>query len=484
MNCGLCAKELEIIQEILSRYEAIQSAVLFGSSVTGNFKTASDIDIALKGAITIKLIAKIKAEFEDSTLPFFVDIVDYAKADNALKNEIDMQGVMLYPHFKATTNTWQRVKLGEVAESIVSGGTPLTSKSEYYNGCIPWLNTKEVKNNRIYLTEKTITEFGLANSSAKWIEKDSVIVAMYGATAGKVAINKIPLTTNQACCNITLDANKADYNFIYYTLLNSFEKLEQMTSGAAQQNLNVGLISNFSFPLPPLETQQRIAEILSSLDDKIDLFHRQNKTLESLALTLFRHTFIDNPKRNAWQIGKLGEEFDFTMGVSPEGNSYNEDIQGMPMFQGNADFGFRFPNNRIYTTKPKRLAQLFDTLISVRAPVGELNMAKETCCIGRGLAAFRHKQDSNLYSYTYYKLHSLLKEIKQFNDTGTVFGAISKKDFESIAVTIPPLIFVKNLNQQLRVFDDKIYNNVKQIQSLESLRDIMLPKLLSGEMEV
>lgn len=380
--------------------------------------------------------------------------------------------------------TWQRVKLGEIAESIVSGGTPLTSKSEYYNGAIPWLNTKEVKNNRIYFTEKTITEFGLANSSAKWIEKDSVIVAMYGATAGKVAINKIPLTTNQACCNITLDANKADYNFIYYTLLNSFEKLEQMTSGAAQQNLNVGLISNFSFSLPPLETQQRIAEILSSLDDKIDLLHRQNKTLESLSLTLFRHTFIDNPNRNAWQIGKLGEEFDFTMGVSPEGNSYNEDIQGMPMFQGNADFGFRFPNNRIYTTKPKRLAQLFDTLISVRAPVGELNMAKETCCIGRGLAAFRHKQDSNLYSYTYYKLHSLLKEIKQFNDTGTVFGAISKKDFESIAVTIPPLIFVKNLNQQLRVFDDKIYNNVKQIQSLESLRDIMLPKLLSGEMGV
>ena len=380
--------------------------------------------------------------------------------------------------------TWQRVKLGEIAESIVSGGTPLTSKSEYYNGAIPWLNTKEVKNNRIYFTEKTITEFGLANSSAKWIEKDSVIVAMYGATAGKVAINKIPLTTNQACCNITLNANKADYNFIYYTLLNSFEKLEQMTSGAAQQNLNVGLISNFSFSLPPLETQQRIAEILSSLDDKIDLLHRQNKTLESLALTLFRHSFIDNPKRNEWQIGKLGEEFDFTMGVSPEGNSYNEDIQGMPMFQGNADFGFRFPNNRIYTTKPKRLAQLFDTLISVRAPVGELNMAKETCCIGRGLAAFRHKQDSNLYSYTYYKLHSLLNEIKQFNDTGTVFGAISKKDFESIAVTIPPLIFVKNLNQQLRVFDDKIYNNVKQIQSLESLRDIMLPKLLSREMGV
>lgn len=96
MNYGLCTKELEIIQEILSHYEAIQSALLFGSRARGTFRAASDVDIALKGAITIKLIAKIKAEFEDSNLPFFVDIVDYARADNALKNEIDTQGVLFY----------------------------------------------------------------------------------------------------------------------------------------------------------------------------------------------------------------------------------------------------------------------------------------------------------------------------------------------------------------------------------------------------
>lgn len=112
MNCGLPEKHLMIIQEILTQHQAITHAILFGSRARGAFKPTSDVDIALKGAITIKLIAKIKAEFEDSNLPFFVDIVDYAKADNALKNEIDTQGVMLYPHFKATTNTWQRVKLG------------------------------------------------------------------------------------------------------------------------------------------------------------------------------------------------------------------------------------------------------------------------------------------------------------------------------------------------------------------------------------
>ena len=97
---------------------------------------------------------------------------------------------------------WQRVRLGDIALKIFSGGTPQSTKEEYYQGNIPWLNTGEVKNTRIYQTEKYITELGLQNSSAKWVKIDSVIIALYGATAGKVAINKIPLTTNQACCNI------------------------------------------------------------------------------------------------------------------------------------------------------------------------------------------------------------------------------------------------------------------------------------------
>ncbi|STP11800.1 restriction modification system DNA specificity domain protein [Helicobacter cinaedi] len=368
---------------------------------------------------------------------------------------------------------WQEVRLGEVAKQIVSGGTPKSTQAEYYNGNIPWLNTKEVKNCRIYATERQITELGLCNSSAKWIDKNSVIVAMYGATAGKVAINKIPLTTNQACCNISVDSEKANYNFIYYTLLDSFDRLDQMTSGAAQQNLNVGLISNFTFLLPPLTIQQKIAEILSSFDDKIDLLHRQNKTLESLALTLFRHYFIDNPKRDEWELGKLGEEFDFVMGVSPKGSSYNEQQRGVPMFQGNADFGFRFPTNRIYTDEPRKFAEKFDTLVSVRAPVGAVNIAQEKCCIGRGLSAFRHKH-KDLHSYTFYKMKFLSKEFERFNDKGTIFGAISKGDFENIDIWIPPLEYGVRINQELKIIDDKIYNNSKQIENLQAMRDMLL----------
>ena len=137
--------------------------------------------------------------------------------------------------------------------------------------------------------------------------------------------------------------------------------------------------------------------MLSSLDDKIDLLHRQNKTLEALAETLFRQWFIEEAE-NDWEEGVLPDEFDFTMGLSPPGSSYNQEGIGMPMYQGNADFGFRFPTERVFTTEQKRLAKPLDTLISVRAPVGAQNMAKVKCCIGRGVAAFRYKNNPKYYT--------------------------------------------------------------------------------------
>ena len=188
---------------------------------------------------------------------------------------------------------WKEYKIGELVEKATSGGTPSTKIDEYYNGHIPWLNTKEVNFNRIWKTEKNISEKGLLNSSAKWIEKNSVIVAMYGATAAKVAINKIPLTTNQACCNLTIDQTKANYEFVFYCIWNKYDELKNIAVGAAQQNLSVSAITDFTISIPPLSEQKSIASVLSSLDDKIDLLHHQNATLEKMAETLFRQWFVE-----------------------------------------------------------------------------------------------------------------------------------------------------------------------------------------------
>ncbi len=153
----------------------------------------------------------------------------------------------------------------EVSKKITSGGTPDRSNSLYYGGSIPWLRTQEVDFREIYDTELGITEEGLANSSAKWIEKNAVIVAMYGATAAKVGIAKIPLTTNQACCNIEIDEDIANYRYVYYWLTYNYETLKSMGQGS-QSNINAGMIKTFKIPVPSLEIQSRIVQVLDNFD--------------------------------------------------------------------------------------------------------------------------------------------------------------------------------------------------------------------------
>lgn len=272
-----------------------------------------------------------------------------------------------------------------------------------------------------------------------------------------------------------------DERYIYYFLKTI--DFSQFNTGSAVPSLNRNHLHELSVRLPPLSEQKRIASILSSLDDKIDLLHRQNATLEAMAETLFRHHFIENPNPN-WKEGKLGDEFEFTMEQSPAGDSFNEDGIGIPMFQGNADFGFRFPTKRVFTTCPTRLAKANDTLISVRAPVGTQNMAIEEYCIGRGVAAFRYRENPSFYSYTYYKLRALLEIIKQFDDNGTVFGSISKSDFENIDILIPSEDEIESFQNQSKAIDDKIINNNYQIQTLTQTRNRLLQKLISNkEME-
>ena len=183
-----------------------------------------------------------------------------------------------------------------ICSLITSGGTPLTKNASYYTPPeIPWLKTAEVNYCRIYDTEKYISKEGLNNSSAKLIPENSVIVAMYGQgdTAGRVAINKIPLATNQACCNLVIDDKKADYQFVYYALSTLYDKLVSLKNGGAQPNLNAGIIKSIEIPCPPIETQHRIGSILSAYDDLIENNQKQIKLLEEAAQRLYKEWFVD-----------------------------------------------------------------------------------------------------------------------------------------------------------------------------------------------
>lgn len=158
---------------------------------------------------------------------------------------------------------WKTIKA--ICKNVTSGGTPSTSKPEYYNGSIPWLRTQEVDWIDIYNTSVKITEDGLKYSSAKLIPINCVIVAMYGATAAKVGINKIPLTTNQACCNLEIDDTQANYRYVFHWLCKEYKNLKSLGEGS-QSNINGQKIKQYPIPIPPLAEQERIVRILDKFD--------------------------------------------------------------------------------------------------------------------------------------------------------------------------------------------------------------------------
>lgn len=173
--------------------------------------------------------------------------------------------------------------------AVYSGGTPSRKKPEYYEGgTIPWIKTMEIRDGYIYDSEEKITESGLQNSSAKFVPKESVLIAMYGATVGRVGYLKIDSTTNQAACALVVNSEITNPKWLYYSILATRDSLIDKANGAAQQNISVSIVRNHQIKYVPLEEQERIAGILGSLDDKIEANTRLIQTMDSYKSTLFQ----------------------------------------------------------------------------------------------------------------------------------------------------------------------------------------------------
>lgn len=277
--------------------------------------------------------------------------------------------------------------------------------------------------------------------------------------------------------------------YLYYVLADDeFFKYSMTTSkGTKMPRGDKTSIMNYPIKLPPLPTQQKIAAILSSLDDKIELNNKINTNLEQQAQALFKNWFVDfepfgGKMPEGWKVGKLSEIAEITMGQSPDGKSYNEDGIGSVFYQGRAEFGTRFPTRRLFTTEPKRIAKKFDTLMSVRAPVGDTNIANEGCCIGRGLAAI-HSKD-NHQSFVHYTVLSLRSQLDVFNGEGTVFGCINRDALNNMEVVIPAKDDLDKFEKIVASLDADIYNRSEENGRLKIIRDTLLPKLMNGEITV
>ncbi len=306
--------------------------------------------------------------------------------------------------------------------------------------------------------------------------------------------------------------SELDMRWLYYAI--KHYKLGEVDDGSPIPSTTRSAVYMLDLEVPPSDEQRAVAHILGTLDDKIELNRRMNEMLEAMARALFKSWFVDfDPVRakvegrdpglpqpladlfpdsfkdselgeipEGWRLGSVDDEFDLTMGQSPPGETYNEAGGGLPFYQGCTDFGFRFPTRRIYCTAPTRLGKAGDTLVSVRAPVGDINMATEDCAIGRGVAAVRHKTGSRSYSYQF--MQSIEEVFARFEAEGTVFGSIGKKDFHAIACVNPPRELVLAYEARVSPLDDRVDVNERESRTLAALRDALLPKLISGELRL
>lgn len=370
---------------------------------------------------------------------------------------------------------WMEQTIDSICTQVTSGGTPSRKIPGNFvspgQGGVSWLKTKELDDRAIRETEEHITAEAIRSSSAKILPHGTVVMAMYGATAGRLGLLSEPMTCNQAVCAMVVDDEKADHRFLFYSLLNHRSAIVNLAVGSAQQNLSGQVIKKLRLPFPSLGEQRRIAGVLGALDDLIEVNRRLMGDLDELGMSLFGRAWDGTSWTSVASLGQV------TMGQSPSGSTLNEEGRGMVFFQGVRDFGDRYPTARVHCPVPNRVADEGDILIAVRAPIGDTNLAVEKTGIGRGLAALKAHQPALALR----ALRASKRTWAAHEGTGTVFASISGPDLRNAQV---PLVGNQALELQLQALDRMHRALADENAELATTRDELLPLLMSGRVRV
>lgn len=394
------------------------------------------------------------------------------------------------------------IRLGEIGK-ISMCKRILKSQTNEFSG-IPFYKISTFGGTpTVYIDEKIYREYKEKYSYPK---KGDILISAAG-TIGKTVIfdGEDSYFQDSNIVWIENDESKVTNQFLYYFLqTNPFIT----TNGSTIKRLYNDNLRDTKIPnVPSIQQQNQITDILCALDKKIQINNQINQELEAMAKTLYDYWFVqfDFPDQNGkpykssggkmvyhselkreipegWGVEKLGDIANITMGQSPKGTSYNEVGEGILFFQGSTDFGWRFPVARQYTTEPSRIAEEDDILLSVRAPVGTLNITDTRCCIGRGLAAINSKVGAN--SYIFNVMQDFKKLFDMMNSVGTTFGSITKDDLYSLQLVYPPNELLMKFDKSVNSFDREIKNRSRQNQELSQLRDWLLPMLMNGQVKV
>lgn len=429
---------------------------------------------------------------------------------------------------KTENGKLKKYKLGEIANYIGSGMTPLRSNAMYWNSKdIPWLKTEQLGNYKIFDTNEYVSKLAVEENNLKIFPKNTLSIAMYGEgkTRGNVSVLASEMTTNQACCNVIINGKIADYEYVYYWLKNSYYKLRSLSSGI-RKNLNSDDIRNFEISLPPLESQQKIAAVLSSLDDKIALNRRMNAKLEQMAKRLYDHWFVQFDFPNAagkpykasgskmvwnetlkreipdgWEVKKLGELFTTNRGVSYSTKTITGEI-GIPMINlasFSPDGSYKIDGIKVYTGEytQEKVLKPFD-LVMCNTQQTAIDFSKDI--IGKALlvpdifegdiTSSHHvntlkvqNEKLKFYLYRLFNTDYFHAYISHYA-SGTNIMGLDFAGVENYTAVIPGDEILSNFADFTLNIEKKKSEIIRENTKLIALRDRLLPLLMNGQVEV
>ena len=378
-------------------------------------------------------------------------------------------------------SNWPLVKLEEVADLTV--GFVGTMAKHYTPNGVTFLRSTNIDPFNISLDDiKYISPEFNEKLSKSQLRTGDVVIVRTGKPGACAVIPNISGTWN--CSDLVIvrpHTEKLDPLFLAAYINLASGTINNQLVGAVQQHFNVASAKRLEIPVPSIDVQRKISSLIGNLNDKISINNKINDNVQQQAMALYASMFLDNPALET-TAGTLKDIADITMGQSPSGSSYNEDGNGEVFYQGRAEFGYRFPTRRLYTTEPKRMAEAGDVLLSVRAPVGDLNVAYERCCIGRGLGAIHGR--NGYQSFVLYTMFALRPQLDVYNGEGTVFGSINRNALNDMPIDIPSEDAIAAFEAVVRPMDDMIRSNYEENCRLQELRDSLLPRLMSGEVDV
>lgn len=395
---------------------------------------------------------------------------------------------------KTPQTNWQKIKIGDIAD-VIGGGTPSTKNYDFWNGDISWLTPKDLsgyKERYISKGERNITTSGLQNSSARLLPKGTVLLTSR-APIGYLAIAKQEVCTNQGFKSIIL---KGGYlpEFFYYLLKNNIEYIIGMSSGSTFAEISGTQVKNLEFNVPDYDTQKKIAGVLGALDDKIELNNKINQNLEAQAQALFKSWFVDfepfgGQMPSDWKIGKLGDICECLLGGTPNRNIPEFWNGNIPWINSGEVNAFRITKPSEYISElglsksATKLLPAKTTVIAITgATLGKVSLLEINSCANQSVVGVL--PNSNIpYEFIYpFVKHNILELIS--HQTGGAQQHINKQNVEQIKLYIPPYGILHQYQTSVKPIYKMIANNCFENTRLAEVRDILLPKLMSGEISV